>query len=70
MMLIPVSSSNLAAVGYDRSAAVLRVRFRHGGTYDYFDVPYSAYLGLLHAPSKGRFHDQRIKFVYPYERIG
>ncbi|HMO65110.1 MAG TPA: KTSC domain-containing protein [Verrucomicrobiota bacterium] len=69
MPLIPVNSSNLAAVGYDDFAAILRIRFRNGGIYDYFDVPYSVYLGLMYAPSKGRFHERRIRWAYPHERV-
>ena len=34
-----MTSDNVGAVGYDHSAQVLRVRFRSGGTYDYYDVP-------------------------------
>jgi hypothetical protein len=41
-----VPSRALAAVGYDCGTRVLRIRFRHGGLYDYADVPESVYLGL------------------------
>jgi hypothetical protein len=32
-------SSNLSQFGYDASTFVLRVEFKNGGTYDYYDVP-------------------------------
>lgn len=40
-------SKAVAAVGYDARTATLRVLFRHGGLYDYFDVPPTIYHGLL-----------------------
>ncbi|NYI43793.1 hypothetical protein BJ993_000873 [Nocardioides aromaticivorans] len=41
MNLVPVVSDNVAFVGYDHVTRILRVRFRSGGTYDYYDVPAS-----------------------------
>lgn len=66
--MIPVSSSNLEAVGYDHATLTLRIRF-HSGTYDYLNVPVSVYNGLLSASSKGQYHAAFIKNSYPYRRI-
>ncbi|QOV10908.1 KTSC domain-containing protein [Viridibacillus arvi] len=60
MNMIPVSSSNLAAVGYDAGSRTLRIRF-HSGTYDYYGVPLSVYQGLMNSSSKGSYHDINIK---------
>lgn len=38
MTMHPVVSTNVLAVGYDPPTRTLRVRFRSGGTYDYYDV--------------------------------
>lgn len=38
MNLTPVISENVRAFGYDPSTATLRIAFRSGGVYDYFDV--------------------------------
>jgi len=38
MNMQPVTSTNVAAVGYDRASRVMRVAFQRGGLYDYFDV--------------------------------
>ena len=38
MIMHPVVSTNVLDVGYDPLASTLRVRFRSGGTYDYYDV--------------------------------
>jgi len=40
-------SKALEKVGYDADARTLRVRFRHGGLYDYLDVPPEVFDGLL-----------------------
>ena len=67
--MIPVSSTNLIAVGYDRSSQTLVVQF-HNGAYSYDGVPASVYEGLLNAPSKGQYHHAYIKNSYPYKRVG
>ena len=33
--LPPVTSSNIAAIGYDPTTRVLTVQFKNGGTFDY-----------------------------------
>lgn len=38
MTLTPVTSSNIAAVGYDPAARTLTVQFKSGETWDYHDV--------------------------------
>lgn len=53
--LVPVQSSNVAALGYDATAGVLRVRFKSGATYDYEEVPADVAEALNAAESKGRF---------------
>ena len=67
----PVSSSNLASVGYDVSGAVLEVEFNHGGVYQYSGVPEEVYLGLMNAGSHGKYFDQHVKKAgYSYTKIG
>jgi hypothetical protein len=46
---MPVSSSNLASVGYDPNTQTLEVEFLHGGIYQYSDVPSSVHSGLMTA---------------------
>lgn len=67
MQMISVTSSNLEAVGYDRSTGTLRIRF-HNATYDYHNVPESIYNGLMSASSKGEYHAAHIKNSYRYSR--
>lgn len=70
MDMIPVSSSNLSAVGYDAASRTLCIRFIKGGTYAYYDVPESVFSGLMGAGSKGSYHKAYIKNSFSYRRIG
>lgn len=70
MNYVPVSSSNVAAVGYDDTTSTLGVRFHSGHEYHYSGVPRSVFDAFLGASSKGQFLDQQIKKGgYPYRRI-
>ncbi|MET3870691.1 KTSC domain-containing protein [Puniceicoccus vermicola] len=62
-------SSNLERFGYEASTMSLRVEFKSGGTYDYYDVPEQVFENMKAAPSKGSFLAQHIKGVYRYARI-
>ena len=61
---VPVSSSNLASVGYDAANSTLEVEFRRGGLYQYFDVPAHEHESLMHAPSHGEYFSAHIKNTY------
>jgi len=69
MELIPVSSSTIRAIGYDKLTAVLVVAFHPEGTYQYFNVPEHLYSAFMNAGSKGQFLDQHIKYSYRYQKI-
>lgn len=64
-----VSSSNIASIGYDESTSTLEVRFLNGGIYHYFNVPLSAYRGLMTASSHGTYLNAYIKGVYRYRKV-
>lgn len=69
MERIPVSSSNVASIGYDPSNSTLEVEFLNGNTYEYYGVPESIYNDFMNADSKGRFLDQQIKKMgYQYRK--
>jgi lysyl-tRNA synthetase class 2 len=59
--LEPVESYALEAVGYDRAAQELYVRFPGGSTYVYHQVPEMVYRLLLAADSKGGYLNRMIK---------
>lgn len=62
-------SRAVAAVGYDEEAHTLRVLFRHGGLYDYFDVPAEIYAGLLDDEHPWSNYGLEIKRNYDCHRI-
>ena len=68
MQRVPVSSSNIASVGYDDNTHTLEVEFHSGHVYQYFDVPKDVYDGLLTAGSVGKYFNQ-IKGFYRYARV-
>ncbi|HEV3322761.1 MAG TPA: KTSC domain-containing protein [Solirubrobacteraceae bacterium] len=65
----PVSSSNVASVGYDSQIMVLEVEFSDGAIYQYFDVPEDDAVGLLNSDSVGKYLNSNIKGHYRYARI-
>jgi len=65
----PVTSSNVASVGYDAKTMTLEVGFNSGSVYQYFDVPEAEYLGLMSASSVGRYLNKNIKGRYRYTQI-
>ena len=69
MKLIPVSSSNIAEIGYE--GTTLYVRFRSGSLYAYYNVPESVFRELMLASSHGRYLDSHVKKAgYDYRQIG
>jgi hypothetical protein len=70
MHRVPVTSTNLAAVGYDGIARVLEVEFLDGRVYQYFDVPMHVYHDLLTSDAPGVYLDTHVKKPgYRYKRI-
>ena len=65
----PVSSSNLASVGYEASSLTLEVEFCSGAMYQYFDVPELEWQGLMQASSHGTYFSAHIRDMYRYTRL-
>lgn len=65
----PVTSGNLAEVGYDPELEMLEVQFMHGGVYQYFNVPEFMHERLMTADSLGRFFNAEIKGHYPEAKL-
>lgn len=64
----PVSSSNLASIGYDPSNETLEVEFKNGSIYRYLNVPSFEHERLMAANSHGVYFNANIKDTYPFER--
>jgi hypothetical protein len=69
MNRIALDSRTLASAGYDDPSATMEVEFVEGRVYRYFVVPRSVFDALFTADSVGRFFQEHIRDVYPYERI-
>ncbi len=69
MEMIPVSSSNLRAVGYDAINLFLDIKFHEGHVYRYFNVPLNIYNGLMSAVSHGKYFDQYIKGFFRFIKL-
>jgi hypothetical protein len=69
MDMQPVSSSNIAAVGYDETTSTLAVEFKTGKTYEYSEVPPEEFANLIGASSVGSYFINNIKNSFPTRKI-
>jgi hypothetical protein len=67
--LNPVSSSNVAAIGYDEKSETLVVEFLNGAKYAYSDIELPTWEALRDASSIGSYLAQNIKGKYLTVRI-
>jgi ATP-dependent DNA helicase RecG len=65
---IPVASSNIASVGYEKEARILEIEFHHGAIYQYVDVPEKVYEELMSSPSQGAYFMNEIKNKFEYQK--
>ena len=68
MIMHPAISTNVLDVGYDPRTSTLRIRFRSGGTYDYYEVNPGLFEQMLQ-PHPWRRVGQLIK-THTYAKIG
>ncbi|NQU99157.1 MAG: KTSC domain-containing protein [Parcubacteria group bacterium] len=64
-----VQSSNINSVGYDEESQTLEIKFRSGGTYQYYGVPKSLYIDFINASSIGRYFYRNIKGKFNYRKM-
>lgn len=69
MLRVPVSSSNIASIGYDSSSQTLEIEFLDGSVYQYFGVPASEHDNLMSAASHGSYFSARIRNRYGDTRV-
>ena len=68
--MLPVDSSSLAKVGYDRSLGRLWIEFQNGRTYTYNNVGAGVFADLMCADSHGKFFNEHIRDgVYKYQEV-
>jgi hypothetical protein len=63
---IPVKSSNIEAVAWDRETKTLSVKFLNGGIYHYKDVPSYFFYELKEAHSPGKYFFEFIKGKFEF----
>lgn len=66
---IRVESSNIASIGFDEDSYTLEIEFNNGAIYQYFDVSFAVYDGLMEASSKGQYFAQHIKGHFRYVKV-
>lgn len=54
------------AATYDPADRTLRIQFRNGRVYGYYDVPPTVWRGLRNTPSTGRFINSRLDPFFEY----
>lgn len=70
MNRVCVSSSNVAAVGYDQNSLTLEVEFKSGSIYQYFGVQSKHFHALSSGSvSVGRYLNTEIKPHYRCDQI-
>lgn len=67
--MIPVDSTTLEKVGYDADNRELYLRFLHGSTYVYADVPPETHQELLAADSLGSYFNRHIRPNFAYRQV-
>lgn len=70
IVLVPVDSSQVAAVGYDAGTKTLAVQFKHGARafYHYPNVEPETHAAFMASESKGIFFSEHIKAL-PFEKF-
>lgn len=68
MERIPVSSSNIAAIGFELLSETLEVEFKNGSIYQYFNVPEVLFEQLMAATSVGAFFNANIRDAFGCQR--
>ena len=68
--LSPVTSSQIAAVGYDTGSKTLAIQFNNGKkVYHYAEVEQDEFEQLLHAESIGRHFGKHIRGKYTHTLV-
>lgn len=64
MNRVPVNSSNILSIGYDKDSQMLEVEFNTKRVYRYSNVPPHVYAALMRSQSHGKYLLQHINNNY------
>ena len=67
--MIPVTSSNVKAYGYEPESQTFRVQFKTGSTYEVSNFPQSELSRFITSQSKGGFYAQYVRGKYPIVKV-
>lgn len=65
---IPVQSSTIKSIGYDKNNKELHVDFHKSGKYIYSNVQPQTYQAFMDSDSKGKFVGQYVKGYHPHKK--
>lgn len=65
----PIVSSAISRIGYDVRQKDLRVKWTSGKKYVYRGVPEEKVKDLVHGDSPGKYFNEHIRDVFPFEQI-
>lgn len=69
MKRVPVNSSNIKAIGYDRESLMLEIEFHTSRVYRYSNVPPHVYAALMQAESHGKYFQDHINNLYTHIEV-
>lgn len=67
--MTPVTSSNIAKLGYDVADMILVIEFKSGGTYHYKGVSIDQFRAFITAESVGKHYHSDIRGKFDAEKI-
>lgn len=65
---VPITSSSIASIGYDKEAHILEIVFHHGAIYQYVEVPENVYKELMGSPSQSAYFMNEIKNKFKFHQ--
>ena len=69
MIRVPVNSSNILSIGYDKDGQMLEIEFNTKRIYRYSSVPPHTYAGLMKSTSHGKYFQNYINGVFAHVEI-
>ncbi len=69
MELIPLSSTNLRAIGYDPDTMTMQIQFNNGSLYSYANIEPQTYEDMMASGNPGEYFatiikPQRVRYAY------
>lgn len=68
MKRLPIKSSNIISIGYDKDDKILEIQFKNG-IYQYKDVKKEVYEAIMKSESQGKFFYQFIRGTYESNKL-